>query len=231
MPTVTDDMLAEEPIVRRSLHDELLDRLRRMIVDGELTPGEKVPEKALCARFNVSRTPLREALKVLASEGLVALEPNRGATVTRLTAEDLEETFPIMGALEAVSGELACAQITEEEIAEIRALHEEMVGHYRRGEMKPYFALNQEIHERILDAARNQTLATIYRGLAGRVRRARYLANMSAERWARAVAEHEEILAALEARDGQRLARILKRHLAGKLQTIRESLMTEPEAR
>lgn len=231
MSSLTDYDGAEsaQPIVRRSLHDELLDRLRRMIVDGDLTPGEKVPEKALCARFDVSRTPLREALKVLASEGLVALEPNRGATVTRLTEADLEETFPIMGALEAVSGELACAHITDEEIAEIRALHEAMVDHYRRGEMKPYFRLNQEIHERILDAARNQTLATIYRGLAGRVRRARYLANMSRERWARAVAEHDEILSALEARDGQRLARILKLHLSGKLQTIKESLMTERE--
>ncbi|MEL7544592.1 MAG: GntR family transcriptional regulator, partial [Pseudomonadota bacterium] len=91
-------------IVRRSLHDELIERMRALITDGSLTPGEKVPEKALCAQFGVSRTPLREALKVLAHEGLVELIPNRGATVARLTVEDLDEVFPIMGALEALAG-------------------------------------------------------------------------------------------------------------------------------
>ena len=102
------NMTMDEAIVRRSLHDELVERLQRLIIEGELTPGEKVPEKELCERYNVSRTPMREALKVLASEGLVTLTPNRGSSVTAVTVEDLEEVFPVMGALEALSGELAC---------------------------------------------------------------------------------------------------------------------------
>ncbi len=213
------------PIAPVSLHDELVERLRELIVEGALDPGTRVPERELCERFAVSRTPLREALKVLASEGLLELLPHRGAQVTRLTAADLDEMFPVMGALEALAGELACARITEVEIAEVRALHYQMVLHATRGELPEYFRLNQRIHEAIMAAARNPTLARLYRGLAGRVRRARYLANMSKPRWDQAVVEHEAILAALEQRDGAALGRVLKTHLQNKCDTVKESFL------
>ena len=201
--------------------------MRALIVDGVLSPGEKVPEKTLCDQFDVSRTPLREALKVLASEGLVTLTPNRGATVSELTLADLEDAFPVMGALEALAGEMACARITDDEIAAIRELHGRMVRHYEARAMTAYFKLNQEIHEAILAAAGNATLNSFYRSLAGRVRRARYIANISAERWARAVEEHDQILAALEARDGPALSRILKAHLANTFQTVKDGLTSD----
>ncbi len=213
------------PIAPVSLHDELVERLRELIVESTLEPGARVPERELCERFAVSRTPLREALKVLASEGLLELLPHRGAQVTRLTAADLDEMFPVMGALEALAGELACAQITESEMAEIRALHYQMVLHATRGELAEYFRLNQQIHEAIMKAARNPTLARLYRGLAGRVQRARYLANMSRQRWDQAVAEHEAILAALEKRDGVALGHVLKAHLQNKCDTVKESFL------
>ena len=213
-----------EPIIRRTLHDELLERIRQMIIEGALPPGDKVPEKQLCKRFGVSRTPLREALKVLASEGLVTLTPNRGATIAGLTLDDLEQAFPVMGALEALSGELACANITDSELARIRRVHEKMVAHYEARELAPYFRTNQKIHELILAAARNRTLSSLYRSLEGRIRQARYLANMSATRWAQAVQEHERILKALEAHDGAALAQILKSHLANKFETVKEAL-------
>jgi DNA-binding GntR family transcriptional regulator len=143
---------------RATLHDELTARLRALVIEGELAPGTRVPEKALCERFQVSRTPLREALKVLASEDLLELLPNRGAMVSRLTIADVEEVFPVMGALEALAGELACANITEEELAEVQALHYQMVLHYTRGELPAYFRLNQAIHEKILAAARNRAV-------------------------------------------------------------------------
>ena len=215
------------PIARTSLHDQLTGRLRTLIVEGELAPGTRVPERELCDRFQVSRTPLREALKVLASEGLLELAPNRGARVAQLTVESVEELFPVMGALEALAGELAAERITTEGLAEIRALHYQMVLHYERRELAPYFRLNQQIHERILDLAGNPTLGALYRGLAGRIRRARYVANMSGARWAQAVAEHEEILRALEARDGVALAAVLKRHLRNKCETVIEALQTD----
>lgn len=210
-----------ESITRRSLHTELVDRIRAIIVEGPLTPGTKVPERELCERFGVSRTPMREALKVLAAEGLVVLEPNRGAWVAKVTMAELEEVFPVMGALEALSGELACRHITDGELDHIAKTHAIMVRHYKAGRLADYFRANQEIHEAILAAARNATLAAQYRALASRVRQARYLANMSEDRWRQAVAEHEEILAALKARDGVRLAEILKRHLGNKLTTVR----------
>jgi len=212
------------PIQRRPLHNELADRLRHMIVEGELAPGEKLAEKELCEQFGVSRTPLREAMRVLATEGLVQLTPNRGCTVAKLTLADLDEAFPIMGALEALSGELACQHITDAELARLRELHERMVRKYEAGALRDYFKLNEQIHQLILDAARNPTLSQMQLSLSGRVRRARYMANMSPARWAAAVAEHEKILEALSARDGKRLAVILKEHLANKLETVKDAL-------
>src|SRR5690606_33021775 len=121
--------------------------------------------------------PLREALKVLASEGLLDLLPNRGARVARLTPEAVDEMFPVMGALEALAGELACQRMTEADLFEIKALHYRMAMHHARGERAEYFALNQQIHERIMAAAGNGLLVGLYEGLAGRIRRARYAAN------------------------------------------------------
>lgn len=214
-------------INRRSLHDELVERLRNLIVDGTLEQGIKVPERDLCEQFQVSRTPMREALKVLAADGLVTLTPNRGAWVSKLTLPELEEVFPVMGALEALSGELACARITDDEVAAVRVLHERMVAHYRAGELDDYFAVNQEIHEAILAAANNETLTAQYSSLSTRIRRARYVANMTAERWAKAVDEHEQILAALEQRDAGQLASILRKHLSNKFATVKDWLLSE----
>ena len=221
------NLTGSDSIPRRSLHDELTERLRTLITRGDLAPGEKVPEKDLCKQFGVSRTPLREALKVLASEGIVTLRPNRGAMVSALTTEELEEVFPVMGALEALSGEIACKRITDREIQTIRKLHEAMVQHWKNGELQPYFRLNQRIHEAILEATRNDTLKSIYRGLSGRILSARYIANMSPARWAKAVKEHEAILKALDARDGAKLSKILKAHLANKLATVKDWLMAQ----
>lgn len=217
-------------ITRRSLHDELVERLRTLIVDGTLEPGIKVPERDLCEQFQVSRTPMREALKVLAADGLVTLTPNRGAWVSKLTLPELEEVFPVMGALEALSGELACARISDKQIAAVRKLHDRMVSHYRAGELDDYFAVNQQIHEAILEAADNDTLSAQYRSLSTRIRRARYVANMTAERWAQAVEEHEQILSALEDRDAPRLAGILRKHLRNKFATVKDWLLAQEEA-
>ena len=217
-------------ITRRSLHDELVERLRALIVEGTLEPGLKVPERDLCEQFAVSRTPMREALKVLAADGLVTLTPNRGAWVSKLTLPELEEVFPVMGALEALSGELACARITDKQVAAVRKLHERMVAHYRAGELDAYFAVNQQIHEAILEAADNETLSAQYLSLSTRIRRARYVANMTAERWAQAVDEHEQILSALEARDAASLANILRKHLSNKFATVKEWLLAQEEA-
>ncbi|WP_371823380.1 GntR family transcriptional regulator [Paracoccus sp. Z118] len=215
---------------RKTLHEELTQVLRDLIVHGDLGPGVKVPEKDLCEAYGVSRTPLREALKVLASEGLVVLEPNRGARVSRITQQDLDEVFPVMGALEALAGELACRNITPAELEEIRRHHEAMLAHYRAGDLSGYYAANQSIHEGILGAAKNPTLAAHYRSLSARVQRARYVANTTPDRWAQAVEEHERIMAHLTARDGIKLAAILRRHLENKLRAVSQSLAGAEQA-
>jgi len=214
-------MNTHAPIQRRPLHDELVQRLREMIMEGQLAPAEKISEVALTSYFAVSRTPLREALKVLVSEGLLGHTHNRGFVVNAVTRQDLEEVFPILGSLEALAGETACREMSDGEIAAVRDLHVEMVGHYEAGDLANYFRCNQAIHEAILSGSRNATLIGIYEGLSGRVRRARYVANLSAERWKRAVDEHEAILHALERRDAGMIARLLRDHLEHKLDAVR----------
>lgn len=216
---------------RRSLYEELAESLRELIVSGELRPGHKVPEKELCEFYGVSRTPLREALKVLATDGLVNLEPNRGAWVVRITVEELDELFPVMGALEALAGELACKHITDDEIEQIRALHHRMLDYYKAHELEEYFKLNQQIHEAILAAARNATLTVQYRTLAARVRRGRYMANMTRKRWDQAMKEHEDILDCLSARNGSRLAVILREHMEKTSVTLRNWLLSTQDER
>jgi len=213
--SVSRRMSESTVIRRRSLHDELVVLVRDMILDGELVPGQKISEQALCARFGVSRTPLREALKVLAAEGVIELLPNRGATVARITSEAIEELFPIMAALEALAGEQACRRIDEAGMARIRALHEEMMACYRRGEKAGYANLNRAIHEALFEIAGNATLTQIYNSLMVRIHSIRFFAKRSAARWRASVEDHERILEALEARDGPRLAAILKDHLLG----------------
>lgn len=208
--------MTSQTILRKSLHHELVDRLQTLIINSELKPGTKVPEKQLCDRFGVSRTPLREALKVLASDGLIRLEPNRGAWVTQVTREEVEEVFPVLGALEALSGELACKRITDAEIRQIRKLHDRMIQSYERRDLDAYFDANQKIHRAILRAARNGTLTTSCQALSLRMQRARYLANMSEGRWFEAVQEHEKILQYLVARDGPNLAATLLKHMDAK---------------
>lgn len=212
---------------RESLHDQIVERLRDMIFSGELAPKAKLNEKALCEYFGVSRTPLREAFKVLSAERLIQIMPHYGASVTELTIEDIQEVFPIIGALEGLSGRLACALASDAEIRQIERLHENMLEHYAARDRAQYFECNEAIHEAILVAARNPTLAETLRGLSGRIRRARYRANMSDHRWERAVAEHETIVEMLRARDGIGLEEALRLHLENKLETVRAALDRE----
>jgi len=205
---------SKEP--RRSLHATVVAQLRDRIVEGALSPGTRLNERELSAALGVSRTPLREAFKVLASEGLVELLPNRGARVALLDEKDALDMFQVMGALESLAGTLACNRIEDAELAEIAALHYEMLAQYTRRRLPEYFRLNQAIHAAIVAAARNPVLSATYQSLAARIRRARYLANLSEERWRQAVAEHEAILAALQARDAVRLAALLEAHLRNK---------------
>ncbi|ARP85801.1 GntR family transcriptional regulator [Bordetella genomosp. 9] len=210
------------PVERAILHDSVTDHLRNFIIEGKLAPGMKLNERQLCETLGISRTPLREALKVLAAEGLIEISPNRGATVARMTEAEIREAFEVLSGLEAFSGELACERITDEEVAQIQALHDAMLECRARGDLPGYYSRNQQIHDRINLAARNDLLRQTYLSVNRRVQALRLRSNLKAPKWASAIADHEQMLDALRQRDGARLGRILRKHMLDKSDAILE---------
>ena len=201
------------PLNRRSLHDEVVDRVRTLIVEGQLAPQTRIHEGDLGKALGVSRTPLREALKVLASEGLIDLVPGRGAVVRKLTAKDVREMLDVLVALETLAGRLACAKASDEDVAALRRVHDEMMRYYRGGNRLEYYWRNQAIHAGLAELSGNALLALLHQGISARLRRIRFIGNEERDKWAGAVAEHEAMIDALVARDGARLAGVIERHL------------------
>lgn len=216
-------------IQRRSLQEEVSDRLREMIVEGELEPGTRISEKDLCARFGISRTPLRESLKVLAREDLIELQPNRGARVARVTPAEVEERFEVVAGLERLAGELAVERASDREIRRVRDLHERMVECYKRGDRHNYFVLNEDIHNAIIELAGNPVLAAVHEGLMAKIRRPRYIGILSQERWGEALAEHEQMLEHLERRDGGALGGVMYEHGMRTAQCVKTAVEADQE--
>ena len=208
------------PVRRSYLHDDVARAIRGLIQSGELRPGERIHEVALADRFGISRTPLREAIKILATEGLLELLPNRGARVVVLIEAEIEEMLEVIASLEATAGELACARITPEALDAIRTLHDTMMRAHAAGDVAGYFDLNRQIHEGIVAAAGNATLSAVYATLSGRVQRARYLAHKTEAQWRSAIAEHEAMLDLLARRDGPALAALARAHVLSKKEEI-----------
>jgi DNA-binding GntR family transcriptional regulator len=195
-------------------------RLRDMIVEGVLAPGTRLNERMLCEQLNVSRTPLREAFKTLAVEGLIVLQPNRGAVVAQMSVPEIEQTFEVMGALEGLSGELACTRATDDEVAEVKALHFEMLAAHARRDLPAYYKLNHAIHDRMNAMARNAVLTETYQQINARIQSLRFRSNFNQDKWDLAVKEHGAMLEALERRDGGALRMILQQHLRNKRDAV-----------
>jgi DNA-binding GntR family transcriptional regulator len=212
------------------LHYEVVARIRQMLLDGEIPPGAKVPEKELSMRLAISRTPLREALKVLAAEHLVVLTPNRGARAALLTLENVRDLFELCGSLEALAGELACARISQEALAEIDALHAQMMAAYQAGALADYYRANRAIHEAIVTAAGNRELSAVYETVAARIRRVRFVAPPIGDHWRLAVLEHEAILNCLHRRDSAAIGLILRNHLRNRQMHAESAGFAEPGA-
>ncbi len=211
-------------IVRAPLHVQVAERLRILIDSGELAPGTRLNEIELCNTMGVSRTPLREAIRSLATEGLIELQPNRGAIVSIVSQEDVTEILPIMASLEGLGGRLAAVHMDQSKIRQVRKIHNQMISHYKNNEVAEYFETNRLIHELITEGSGNQTLVDTINSLSAKVRRARFTAQMTKESWAKAVSEHEEMIAALEAQDPDRLEAILVQHVETKRATILGSI-------
>ncbi len=200
------------------------ERLRELITEGELAPGAHLNERALAQRLLVSRTPMREALRLLAADGLVTLQPNRGAQVLAMSETDIRESFEVMSSLEALSGELACRHVADQEVAEIRALTFEMLACHARRDLPGYYRFNRAIHEGINRAARNGLLTETYTRLNRRIQNLRFRSNFDNDKWNRAARDHAEMVQALEARDGARLATILRTHLTLKGEAVLDAM-------
>ncbi len=202
---------------RRSLHQEITGEIREMILSGKIRPGSKVPEKELAEQLEISRTPLREALKALSVEGLVTLMPNRGASVSVVTRQQLGELLPVMGVLEELGGALLCARLAEAEdragmLAPLEALHGEILDGYAARDEARYRKANKAFHEAVITLGGNGELLEIYRVALARMHMSRFLAEKTAEDWAQAVADHEAIMAAIRAGDGALAGRLLRHH-------------------
>ncbi|MDB5558548.1 MAG: GntR family transcriptional regulator [Enterovirga sp.] len=203
-------------------HGNAVSALREMIVSGELPPRSRLKEVELCAVLGVSRTPLREAIKVLASEGLVLLLANRSAVVAELDLAGCEALYEVVIVLEELAARLACARITDAEVEHVAGLHDAMVAHHARGQLAAYFELNQQIHGAVVQATANPVLIDTWARLNHQVRRAKYLPNvLGRTRWPEAVREHADMLAALRARDGERLASLIRPHFANGLAVLK----------
>lgn len=213
-----------------TLAEALADRLREMIIEGELPPGTRLNERALCDRLGASRTPLREAFRLLAAQHLVELQPNRGAQVVSLSDDDIRESFEVMGALEALAGELACRNVTVDDVAEVKALTFEMLACHARRDLPAYYRVNRLIHQCINRAARNALLTQVFFNLNQRIENLRFRSNLDQAKWDKAAKEHSEMVDALEARDGARLGAILRHHLQEKCQAVLEGRRAEREA-
>jgi DNA-binding GntR family transcriptional regulator len=213
---------------------QVFDALRARLIDGTITPGSKLNERELCETLGTSRTPLREAVRTLAAQGFVTLVPNRGAFATALSADDAAHAFEVIAALEAQSGALAAQRATAEELAEIRALHFEMRAHHARRNLRGYYDANAKIHACINRAAKNPMLTQLYDTVNARLQGLRFRSNVDHEKWDRAVAEHDDILLALEKKDGKKLSALLTAHLNAKRDVVLAQLQagaTKPKGK
>ncbi|ARP83609.1 GntR family transcriptional regulator [Bordetella genomosp. 8] len=207
-------------IARPSLHDQVVSRLRALLIEGVIPPGKKLNERELCELLKISRTPLREAIKLLASEGLVDLLPNRGAIAVDLTEADVHHAFELLSELEGLAGELACRRITAEELAALQSLHARMLASYVEKDLSTYYQLNASIHRAIIKAAKNPLLERTYQTINTRVQALRFNTNHDKAKWERAVGDHVKMMDALDARDAQMLRHLLTQHLRDKADVV-----------
>lgn len=219
--------MPERLLSHGSLHDQTTERLRDLIVGGELSSGSKLSERALMERFGFPRTPLREAFKVLATEGLVTRHPNRGAEVAKIGVEEVEQIFEVLQALEAQAARLLVTRISDDAINQIEVGHATMLSHRRAGRLMEYFNANQALHQLIIGAAGNPFLAQAYASHSARIRRFRYLGNERTDRWMAATAEHEQILGAIKERDGLLLEALLCAHLRKGWAVVKDRMLAD----
>jgi DNA-binding GntR family transcriptional regulator len=196
-------------------------------VEGVITPGSKLNERELAESLNVSRTPIREAIKRLAADGLVELIANRGAIAVQLSHADVINTFDVIAQLEGYSGELAAKNISKAALSELEALQYEMMASYARRDLSSYYKLNLRIHHLINQAANNPVLGQLFSQVNARIEALRFRSNQNGVKWEQAVEEHQEMIDALKAHDSERMRKVMIQHVINKRDVVIELLQSE----
>jgi DNA-binding GntR family transcriptional regulator len=204
-PSVSDSSLAP-----RALYQHVAERLREQIFNRELEPGSWIDEQKLALEYGISRTPLREALKVLAVEGLVTMKVRRGAYVTEMSAEDVTQVYRLLALLESDGASEVAQRASAEELAELQALHQQLESH--AGQRDLFFATNERFHMRLLALGRNRWREQIVTDLRKMMKLNRHHSLFRQGRLGESLAEHRELMAALTARDATSAARLMQRH-------------------
>ena len=219
-------VVIEQPSTQ-NLHETTFQRLRSLLVEGVITPGSKLNERALAEQLNVSRTPIREAIRRLAADGLVELIANRGAIAVQLSRDDILHTFDVIANLEGYSGELAAQNITDQALVELEALQYEMMASYARRDLSNYYRLNLKIHGAINQAANNPVLSQLFTQVNARIEALRFRSNQDGVKWEKAVGEHQEMLDALKARDSERMRKVMMQHVMNKRDVVIQLIDSE----
>jgi len=219
------------PTKKGDLHLHAVAILRNMIITGALAPGDRLNERELCESLKVSRTPIREAIKTLAQDGLIEASPNRSPVVAPLDAYQTADLIVVVSTIEALAGELAAARVTEAEVAELGILHYTMLKHQANDDLPDYFKANKAFHRKILEYAHNSTLLWIWDLLSLRVDRARYASNLWPERWGKAMHEHEQILKCLSDRKPRATSMAMSEHVQNGLSVVVTSLLQAHHAK
>jgi DNA-binding GntR family transcriptional regulator len=199
--------------LRPALHHGARVRIRALIIRGHLAPGTGIGEAALSEALGMSRTPIREALKLLALEGLIELRPNRGAYVSTINVAEIANLFEVCCSLEGLAAELAALRATKEDIARLQDLQKKIDQLHSTGDLDGYFEMNQAIHHAIVLASKNPVLRESHELVFARVERVRYLALAAHGRWDESVTEHHQILSALERRESKLAAELQASHV------------------
>ena len=214
-------------IARTALYEEVAELLRQRIYAHELSPGTWIDEQALAESFGISRTPMREALKVLASEGLVRLEPRRGCYVAELSEQDLDEIFPVMALLEGRVAFEAAAKATDADLERLAAIHEALEKHAAANDADRFFEANQAFHGALQEIAGNRWLKQMIDDARKVIKLTRRDSLRLEGRLKQSLAEHRAILKALRHRDPDQAGRAMHDHLlsgraaVAKLQSVR----------
>jgi DNA-binding GntR family transcriptional regulator len=201
--------------------------LRDRIVHGQIRAGDRIVERRVSAELAVSRTPVREALKLLEADGLIRISRNKGAQVTGLTAEEALHLFEVIGVLEGLAARRLATEADAGVMERLEGLHDRILFHYRRSQIEPYFEANSAAHDLIVASCGNPVLVGHHQRTMLMARRGRFMAIMSPSRWAQSVEEHEILMQALRARDGDAAAAIWATHLRHTGETLAAVLRDE----